>query len=67
MKIHSSITLDVVMEAVERHRSSLDNPAFCVKCGAESENDPDACGDECEECGESGVYGAEELLLCIVP
>jgi len=52
------------MEAVERQMSSLDNPGFCIACGADAEGcEPDARGYECECCGEKAVYGAEELLL----
>ena len=64
MKIHSSITADRVVEAVERSHASLDNPGFCIRCGADAEGvEPDARRTECEACGEHGVYGAEELLL----
>lgn len=64
MKIHPKITLDRVIEAVERHQHSLDNPGFCTLCGAEADGvEPDARKYECESCGEPGVYGADELLL----
>jgi hypothetical protein len=64
MKIHRDITLDRVTEAVERASVTLDNPGFCVICGAEAEGvEPDARRYECESCGEPGVYGAEELLM----
>jgi hypothetical protein len=64
MKIHPSITVERVMEAVERHNSSLDNPGFCVACGEDAEGvEPDARRYECEVCGAKAVYGAEELLL----
>ena len=33
MRIHPDVTLGRVTEAVERGRSSLDNPGFCVCCG----------------------------------
>ncbi len=37
---------------------------FCTACGVEAWGvEPDACGYECEECGEPEVYGAEELLI----
>lgn len=66
MKIHKSVTVDRVMEAVERHNSSLDNPGICIKCGEDAEGcEPDARGYECESCGEKGVYGAEELLFMV--
>jgi hypothetical protein len=62
--IHPSVTLERVIEAVERYQSSLDNPGFCVKCGCDAEGvEPDARAYKCECCGQRGVYGAEELLL----
>ena len=64
MRIHQDVTLDRVAEAVGRAQTSLDNPGFCIRCGAEAETvEPDACHYECEACGEPGVFGAEELLL----
>lgn len=64
MRIHSDVTLVRVTAAVERAHGSLDNPGFCVRCGAEADGvEPDARKYECESCGEPGVYGAEELLL----
>lgn len=64
IKIHPAVTLDIVMEAVERSHSSLDNPGFCVACGEEASGcEPDARRYECEHCGAHQVYGAEELLL----
>jgi len=67
MKIHPDITADRIMEACERRMHSLDNPGFCVACGAEVEGvEPDARKYPCEVCGEKKVYGAEELLLSCV-
>lgn len=64
MKKHPSITAERVMEAVEREMTTLDNPGFCVACGADADNcEPDARNDTCEECGEDKVFGAAELLL----
>jgi len=61
---HKSLTDDVIVEAVERYQSSLDNPGFCLACGCENDGcEPDARGYECEACGERQVYGAEELML----
>jgi hypothetical protein len=61
---HKDVTLFAVLEAVERSHRSLDNPGFCIACGAEVEGvEPDARGLGCEACGEHQVYGAEELLL----
>lgn len=53
-----------VMDAVERHNLTLDDPGFCLACGAEAEGvEQDARGYECEACGAPQVYGASELLL----
>lgn len=66
MKMHRDVTLAAVSEALMRAEETLDNPGFCIICGAEHEGvDPDAHGDECEHCGKNGVYGAEELMLTI--
>jgi predicted RNA-binding Zn-ribbon protein involved in translation (DUF1610 family) len=63
-KVHPSITLDRVMDAVQRHMMSLDNPGFCTACGNEQDGcEPDARKYECESCGEHHVYGADELLV----
>src|SRR3954468_18794616 len=62
MRIHSDLTLDRVTEAVERAHTSLEDPGFCIRCGAEAAGvEPDARKYDCESCGEPGVYGAEEL------
>ena len=67
MKMHPSVTPERVTEAVERARLSLDNPGFCIRCGADAEGvEPDARKYECESCGEFGVYGAEELLIRLI-
>jgi hypothetical protein len=66
IEVHSSITEDRVVAAVEASRRDLDNPGFCICCGADAEGvEPDAREYECEACSEPGVYGAEELLLSI--
>ncbi len=60
---HKEITLARVTRAVERYNNSMDNPGFCLACGAEADGcEPDAQRYECEACGEPEVYGAEELL-----
>lgn len=64
MRVHSDVTVGRVVEAVERCNASLDNPGFCIACGADAEGvEPDARKYQCEACGEPGVYGAEELLM----
>jgi hypothetical protein len=64
LKLHPSLTADVILGAVVRRQNSLDNPGFCIACGAESGScEPDAREYECEACGERAVYGAEEIML----
>jgi hypothetical protein len=63
MKIHDTITEERVLAAVETHNTSLENPGFCLACGADAcECEPDARKYKCEECGKRAVYGAEEVL-----
>lgn len=64
LKIHPSITFDRITEALDRYNTVLDNPGFCIACGADAEGcEPDAREYECEACGEKAVYGASEVLL----
>ena len=65
--VHASITDDRIVDAVGRGTYGLDSPGFCVLCGVDVEGvEPDARGYQCESCGaETGVYGAEELLVRI--
>lgn len=64
MKVHSSITLDRVMDACQEREDILENPGFCLACGERAEDcEPDASKYTCEVCGEPAVYGAEEILL----
>ena len=63
MKLHPSVTHEMVMDAVDRQRFGLDNPGFCMACGAEADGcEPDARKYKCECCGERQVFGAEELF-----
>ena len=56
------ITIDRIMEAVE----SGEDMGFCLACGDEAYGvEPDARKYECESCGASKVYGAEELLMMV--
>lgn len=63
--VNPKVTPEVVAEACERYRTSLDNPGFCLLCGAENGGvEPDARGYGCEACGApASVYGCEELLM----
>jgi hypothetical protein len=64
MKMHPSITLDRICDAVERRMTTLDDPGLCVACGEEQGGcKPDARKYPCEHCGARAVYGADELLL----
>lgn len=51
--------LEVVEEAIEKG-----NQGFCTACGEQQDGcEPDARDYQCEACGQSAVYGAEELVL----
>ena len=64
MKMHPSITLEKLIDAVQRQETTLDNPGFCVACGQEQEGcEPDMRNGECEHCGERKVFGASELMM----
>lgn len=61
------ISVARILEAVERASTTLDNPGFCIACGADAEGvEPDAQRYTCDACGVDAVYGAEELLLRFV-
>ena len=63
-----AITLEAIEDACARRSMSLDNPGFCVACGAEREGcEPDMREGECEVCGEAQVYGAEEIYMEVCP
>ena len=60
MKVHESITIDRIVDAVKED----DNLGFCIFCGEEAYDvEPDARMYTCDSCGKKGVYGAEELLV----
>ena len=65
-RMHDIITAERVCAAVKDYME-LNNPGFCVLCGAGAEGvEPDAREYACEACGaEDTVYGAEELLLYV--
>lgn len=66
MKMHESLTEDRIMAAVEDSMTSLENPGFCIACGADASGcEPDARNYQCEDCGARQVFGAEELMLYI--
>jgi len=62
----ADLTDEVIMDAVERRMTDLDDPGFCIACGNEQGGcEPDARRYKCEACGAKQVYGAEELLLSL--
>lgn len=62
--MHPSLTIDRIMDGVERSTFGLDNVGFCIACGEEQDGcEPDATKYLCEGCGQRQVYGASELLL----
>lgn len=64
LQINGKITGEKVMRAMEAYAQCLDNPGFCIACGAEADGcEPDAREYACEMCGEDQVYGAEEVLM----
>ena len=64
LKIHESVTLDRVQEAVRDSLYDTSNPGFCIACGDDVEGvEPDAHQYKCECCDKNTVYGAEELLI----
>jgi anaerobic ribonucleoside-triphosphate reductase len=66
MSIHKSITGNRVTTAIANSMFGLDNPGFCLACGADHNAcEPDAEGYECYECGEHKVAGAEQVLLMV--
>ena len=60
MIIHSTITEDRLLKVIQS-----DEPiGFCIECGADNWGvEPDAREYECDECGCSAVFGAEEILF----
>jgi len=66
MKVHKSITIDRVCQAIEEAQISLDNPGFCLACGEDADGcEPDARKYHCESCEADMVYGAEEILFML--
>jgi predicted amidophosphoribosyltransferase len=62
--MHHTITEQRVLDACARRNGSLDNPGFCLACGADADGcEPDAREYTCEACGEPQVFGAEEILM----
>jgi len=63
-KTHRSNMFQFELAQEEYQELQDSNGGFCIKCGSETYGiEPDAHEYECEECGEKGVYGAEELMM----
>ena len=59
--------IDVLEDATRRGMFGMDNPGFCVACGAEADGcEPDAEGYKCEACGLMAVCGAETLFVLLI-
>jgi predicted RNA-binding Zn-ribbon protein involved in translation (DUF1610 family) len=66
MKLPKSLTPERILDAVERGATTLDDPGFCLACGAEAHGvEPDAEDYECESCGEHRVWGAEQIMFTL--
>ena len=65
MKIHPTITEARVMDAVERHMHSLDDPGFCIACIADAATASSRMRAKymCEVYARAALYGAEELMM----
>jgi hypothetical protein len=64
VKWHPRLTDEVIIDAAQRHQTTLDDPGLCLACGNEQGGcEPDARRYECEACGAKQVYGAEELIM----
>ena len=54
-------SLAVLMDVIQADELQ----GFCLNCGEVVDNvEPDARKYECDVCGDTAVYGAEEILLC---
>lgn len=55
--------IKVTEDEANDYMFGLDNVGFCLACGEQADGcEPDARNYECEVCGESSVFGFEELL-----
>jgi hypothetical protein len=64
MRLPPNLSLDTIADAVAGRLHNLDNPGFCLYCGAQNDGcEPDAENYRCESCGTFNVFGAEQLLI----
>jgi predicted RNA-binding Zn-ribbon protein involved in translation (DUF1610 family) len=58
------INLEVLMATVEDNETTLYDWGFCVSCGEQQDGcEIDTRNYECENCGESQLFRAEEVLF----
>ncbi len=57
--------VETIPMSMEEYRVlSSEYGGVCLACGSEAYGvEPDACGYDCECCGEPAVFGIEELML----
>ena len=66
-QVPDNLTLEVVEAAVKSQMFGLENPGFCMACGAEHDHcEPDASGYKCYSCGENKVEGAQNVFMMMV-
>lgn len=70
--LHPSITVARVTAAARRSMFGDKGIGFCVACGRKAKQafvEPDAVDYPClyRSCGQRAVYGAEELMIRMVP
>lgn len=61
---HATLDAERIMDAVARQMHAIDDPGFCLACGAENGGvEPDAHRYACEACGALAVIGASDLMM----
>ncbi len=69
--MHPSLTLNKIVSAVKRSMRDDSYPGYCTSCGRKAKQscEPGAREYPCQyrSCGQSTVYGVEELLLMVQP
>ena len=64
MKMHKSITQERIMAGAEESMFGMSDDGVCRACGEDAMGvEPDARNYECESCGESQVFGWEEIMM----
>jgi hypothetical protein len=65
----SEIKASITKRAIEiMEEGDADGQGICLACGEEADSfvEPDAEDYHCEACGESSVYGLEQIILLSV-